>query len=151
MVVDALLKTPELNVVVFSFPLNLVWEIWQMPFFRGMADQPYWMGVKACTLATLGDSGIALAAFWMTAVFARTRGWMLEPRKLDIAIFVGVGVIATVLLETLATNVLDRWAYGDNMPRLPVLGTGLLPFVQWMVIPLLVIWFVRLKIKKFPI
>ena len=25
-----------------------------------MADQPHWMGVKACTLATPGDSGIAL-------------------------------------------------------------------------------------------
>ena len=63
MVVDAFLKTPELNVVVFSFPLNLVWEIWQMPFFRGMADQPHWEGVKACTLATFGDAGIAVAAF----------------------------------------------------------------------------------------
>ena len=114
-----------------------------MPFFRGMADQPHWVGVKACTLATLGDAGIALTAFWVTAIFAKDRSWVLWPSRLNIAIFVSVGVAATILLETLAIDVFDRWAYGNNMPRLPVLGTGLLPIVQWMVIPLLVIWFVR--------
>ena len=72
-VTGAFLKTPEFNVVVFSFLLNLAWEYWRVPFFRGMADQPHWEGVKACTLATLGDAGIALAAFWVTAIFAKDR------------------------------------------------------------------------------
>ena len=144
--IDTLIKAPEFNVAVFSFLLNLVWEYWQVPFFREMADQPHWVGVKACTLATLGDSGITLSAFWVTAMLARTRGWTLEPRKPDIAIFVGVGIVATILLETLAINVLDRWAYSDAMPRLPVLGTGLLPVIQWLTIPPLVLWFVRRQI-----
>ena len=139
-------RTPEFSVVVFSFLLNLVWEIWQVPLFRGMADQPHWLGVKACTQATLGDSGIALAAFWVTAICARNRGWILEPRKADIAIFIGAGIVATLFLEALATGVLDRWAYSDNMPRLPVLGTGLLPVIQWLVLPPLVVWFVRRQI-----
>ncbi len=144
--ISKLPDTPEFGVLVFSFLLNLVWEVWQVPFFRGMADQPHWSGVKACTLATLGDSGIALSAFWVTAIYARTRGWILEPHKLDFAIFVGVGVVATILLETLATDVLDRWAYGDNMPRLPFLGTGLLPVIQWLAIPPLVLWLVHRQI-----
>ena len=29
------------------------------------------------------------------------------------------------------------------MPRLPILGTGLMPMIQWLVIPPLVLWFVR--------
>ena len=143
---DALLKTPEFNVVVFSFLLNLAWEYWQVPFFRGMADQPHWLGVKVCSQATLGDAGIALAAFWVTAIFARTRDWILEPQKSDIAIFIGAGLIATIVLEALATGVLDRWAYSDTMPRLPIMGTGLLPLLQWLALPPLVLWFVRRQV-----
>ncbi len=140
---DALLKTPEFSVVVFSFLLNLAWEYWQVPFFRGMGDQPHWLGVKACTQATFGDAGIALVAFWVTAFFARTRSWIMQPTRSDIAIFIGVGLVAAIVFEALAIGVLERWAYSDAMPRLPVLGTGLVPVIQWLVIPPLVVWFVR--------
>lgn len=141
-------STPEFNVLVFSFLLNLAWEIWQVPFFRGMADQPHWVGVKTCTLATLGDAGIALAAFWVTAIFAKARSWILRPNKLNIAIFIGVGVAVTILFEALATGMLERWAYSDAMPRLPLIGTGLLPLLQWLAIPPLVLWFVRRQIAS---
>lgn len=70
--------TPEFNIPVFSFLLNLAWEYWQVPFFRGMADQPHWLGVKACSLATLGDAGIALAAFWVRQFSRRTGAGFCE-------------------------------------------------------------------------
>jgi hypothetical protein len=97
-----LLQTPELILAIFAFLLNLAWEVWQVPFFRGMADQPHWLGVKACTLATFGDAGIALAAFWITAFFARTRSWIMQPGRSDIATFIGLGLAATITLETLS-------------------------------------------------
>ena len=142
----ALLRTPEFNVIIFSFLLNLAWELWQVPFFRGLADQAHWLGVKACTQATFGDAGIALAAFWVAAFFARSRSWISQPSRSDIAIFIGVGLGATIILETLAIWVLERWGYSDAMPRLPILGTGLLPVIQWLAIPPLVLWFVRRQI-----
>jgi hypothetical protein len=40
----------------------------------------------------------------------------------------------------------NRWDYSDAMPRLPVMGTGLLPLLQWLAVPLLVLWFVRRQI-----
>jgi hypothetical protein len=141
-----LLQTPELILAIFAFLLNLAWEVWQVPFFRGMADQPHWLGVKACTQATLGDAALALAAFWVTAMLARSRRWVLDPGKRDVAIFIGAGLVMTIVLESLATKVLGRWSYNDNMPRLPVLGTGLLPLIQWLVVPALVLWFVRRQI-----
>ena len=143
---DASLKTPEFNVVVFSFLLNLVWEYWQVPFFRGMADQPHWLGVKACTQATFGDAGISLAAFWITALLARSRIWILQPNRWNIAVFLGVGIVTTIILEGMATGAFQRWNYSDAMPRLPILGTGLLPLIQWLLIPPLVVWFVRRQI-----
>jgi hypothetical protein len=139
----AFFRTPEFNVMIFSFLLNLAWEVWQVPFFRGMADQPHWLGVKACTQATFSDAGIALAAFWVTAVYAKARSWISQPNRMQIAIFLGVGIVATIIFEALATGALERWAYTDAMPRLPILGTGLLPVIQWLVIPPLVLWFVR--------
>lgn len=139
-------STPEFNVLVFSFLINLSWELWQVQFFQGMTDRAHGVGVKACTLATVGDAGIALVAFWLTAYFARTRSWIMQPSRADIAIFMGVGLVSTIILETLAIGVLGRWAYSDAMPRLPILGTGLAPLLQWLVIPGLVLWIVRRQI-----
>ena len=39
-----------------------------------------------------------------------------------------------------------RWEYAEAMPRLPLLGTGLAPLLQWLLIPPLVIWLVRRQI-----
>lgn len=138
-----LFDQPEPNVVVFSFLLNLAWEMWQVPFFQGMAEAAHWQGVMTCTRATAGDAGIALTAFWVAAARARSRYWMLRPGKADLAVFVGAGLILTIAFEALATGMPGRWAYAEAMPRLPVIGTGLLPVLQWLLIPPLVLWFVR--------
>jgi hypothetical protein len=139
-------STPEFNILVFSFLINLPWELWQVTFYQGIAEQPHGAGVKVCTQATFGDAGIALAAFWVTALIAKSRTWILRRSRADIAVFIGVGLVATIAFETLATGALERWAYSDAMPRLPVLGTGLLPLLQWLALPPLVLWFVRRQI-----
>jgi hypothetical protein len=90
-----------------------------------MVDEPHWLGVKTCILATFGVSGIALVAFWVTAILAGTRSWILGPRKADIAIFFGVGILATIAFDALAVTVFGRWTYNDTMPRLPVPGMAL--------------------------
>jgi hypothetical protein len=43
-----------------------------------------------------------------------------------------LGVASTIVLEWVNVDVLRNWAYAPSMPRLPVLGTGLL---QWFVLP----------------
>lgn len=134
---------PELNVAIFSFLLNFVWEMWQIPFFADMPSGSHWLGVAICTRATLGDAGISLFAFWVVAALARSRGWILRPSRRQTATFVLVGVAVTILFEALATGPLERWSYAPSMPTLPLLGTGLLPLLQWILLPPLVLWFVR--------
>ena len=145
---ERLTFTPEFNVVLFSFLLNLPWEVWQVPFFRGMADQPYWLGVKACTESTFGDAAIGLAAFWIAAIFAKSRSWILQPRKLNTAVFLAVGILATIIVEALATGPLERWTYDEAMPSVPILGTGLLPLLQWLLLPSIVLYIVRRQIGE---
>jgi hypothetical protein len=137
------LDFPEVNVAIFAFLLNFVWEMWQVPFFARIQTLPHWEGVKICSQATFGDVIIALIAFWSIAVIVRSRSWIKQPNGWEIAGFIVVGVLITIGLEALATDVLGRWQYGDSMPTLPVLGTGLLPLLQWLLLPPLVLWFVR--------
>ena len=141
------LNTPELNVVIFSFLLNFLWEIQQMPFFRVSPEFDYTDIVNNCTLATFGDAGISLIAFTTVAVLSKLRRWILQPSWQQIGIFISVGIIITIIFEALATGFLNRWQYSEAMPTLPVLGTGLLPVLQWLIIPLLIVWFVKKQIS----
>lgn len=140
------LELPELNVVIFAFLLNFVWEFWQVPFYRDMASAPHWPTTKFCSLASAGDAAIALVSFWIVAAVAHTRAWVQEPSAMQVAVFVMVGIVVTVIVEWLATEVLGWWAYAEQMPMLPLLGTGLLPLLQWMILPPLVVWFVQHQI-----
>lgn len=141
------LDTPELNVAVFSFLLHFVWEMQQMPFYEHPPDWTLWQMTQVYTCATFGDVGITLISFWTVALAARSRRWIIEPRTLQVVGFTAVGVAATIVLEYLATQVQHRWQYAEAMMTLPVLGTGLSPFLQWVVIPPLVAAFVGRQLR----
>ena len=141
------LPMPEINVVIFSFLLNFVWEIWQAPFFVGMSDAPHWEAVKSCTRASAGDVVIMLVAFWGVAVVNRSRAWALDFRQRDLVAFTSIGFVITVLMEWLATGPLGRWTYADTMPVVPLLGIGLLPALQWLLLPPLILWFMRRQLS----
>jgi hypothetical protein len=131
-------KIPELPLALLSFAFHFVWEFLQVPAFAGLAARPHWEGIKVCTAATLGDVGLALVAFWMTAGVFRSRQWIVYPRLSQIGLFIAVGIALTVGLEFYYVEVTGRWVYSELMPRVPPLGTGLVPLLQWVVIPLLV-------------
>jgi hypothetical protein len=142
-VIDA----PETNVAIFAFLLNLPWEFVQVPLFVGMPEAGHWQAILVCGRATLGDVGIALVAFGAVALAARSRAWVLAPTPRRIGGFVAVGVLITVVLERLATGAQGRWAYAEAMPVVPLLGVGLSPLLQWIVLPPLVVWFVRRQLR----
>lgn len=133
---------PELNVAIFGFLLNFVWEMWQIPFYEDMPGKPHLLAVWQCTRATFGDVVIMLVAFWVVAAIIRSRRWIVAPNWRQVVGFVIVGVLITVGMEEISLQ-LDRWAYADLMPTLPLVGTGLLPLAQWILLPPLVVWFVR--------
>jgi hypothetical protein len=134
---------PEAPVAFFGFLLNYPWEILQAPFFAGMTEVRHWDAVRECSWATVGDAGLLVVAFWVAAGLAGTRGWIAQPRARPILAFLATGLLATVVLEWLATNVWHRWTYLPRMPTVPVLGTGLVPLLQWLILPPLLIWVVR--------
>lgn len=141
----AALRLPEFNVFVFALLLNFPWEILQAPLFEGMAEAPHWRAVQRCSVATIGDGAIMLVAFWCVAAVSRTREWLLTPTLLQVLGFAAVGLVITILIERLATVGLwpMPWSYAEAMPVAPLLGAGLSPLLQWMLLPPLVVWLVR--------
>lgn len=128
------LRTPEWVCAMYLFLLHFVWEMLQTPFYAEMAVMPHWPATLFCLRATIGDVAIGVAAFCAAALVQRSRGWFLEPTTVAVVAFVGVGVLATVALE-LHAFAQDRWSYSAVMPVVSVVGVGLVPLMQWLVLP----------------
>ena len=128
---------PELNVMLFALLLNYPWELIQAPLFEGMAGGPHWEAVRACTQAALGDAVIMLVAYWGVAVLRRSRAWIVAPRWRDLLLLSSIGVGITVVIELLALNGawVTRWTYSALMPVIPGVGIGLIPVLQWVLLP----------------
>ena len=84
---------------------------------------------------TLGDVVIMLVAYWITAALVRDRCWVTALRFHDLAIFTGLGLGYTIVSEWVNVDLRSAWSYDSAMPRVPLLGTGLAPFLQWIVLP----------------
>ncbi|HBS19000.1 MAG TPA: hypothetical protein DD835_14460 [Halomonas sp.] len=133
----------ELHVALFAFLLNLSWEFLQVPLYAGMPVMPHWEAVQACIQAALGDVLITLMAYWSVAVWHRRHDWLRGYGAKECVGFVLVGVGITVAMEWHATLFSQRWEYAQLMPRVPWLGTGLSPLLQWLILPPLMLWMAR--------
>lgn len=134
---------PEIDLLVLSFLGHFAWEILQAPLFSSLAQVDHFVAIRICLQATLGDLVIALVAFWCAALAGKGRDWIARAHGPALITFIAVGLLVTVGLEYLHTEVTGRWSYDPAMPRLPILGTGLSPILQWVFVPLLVVWFMR--------
>jgi len=140
-------RQPELNLFMFAFLLNLPWELVQIPLFREMPTLAHLEGVIRCARAAAGDGLIMLLAFWLVACVVGSRRWIAHPSAARLCGFIGIGLGITIAMEYWATAIAGRWEYADAMPKLPLLGTGLMPLLQWMLIPPLVVWLTRRQLK----
>ena len=143
----SLTDLPEFSIVVFSLLLHFIWEFIQAPTYAEMAEMEHWQGIKLCTSATIGDVGFALSAFWLASFTAQSRSWFIKPKVLHLLIYLGTGIALTIGFEYYYTNISLRWSYSDLMPLVPPFGTGLSPLLQWIIIPVLVLWFTRRQIN----
>ncbi len=134
---------PEVDLLVLSFLGHFTWEILQAPLFASLSGTGHFVGIAICLKATFGDLAIALAAFWCAAFAGKGRNWVANTGTLATAVFFVVGLLTTIGLEYLNTDVTGRWAYDGVMPLLPVLGTGLSPILQWIFVPMFVLWYMR--------
>lgn len=131
---------PEALLAVWGFGLNLVWEAAQTPLYSDSGrDLAYltWTRLHC----TLGDVLILLGAFWLTSLLFRSRRWIAAWRLPAVVVFVATGLLYTGFSEWLNVSVRSSWGYRDAMPTL--LGIGLSPLLQWLVVPPVILLLVR--------
>jgi hypothetical protein len=114
---------------------NLVWEVFQLPLFTlwrmagaaylGFAALHCWVGDLLIGSASLGIGFLVAGRGWPSGGYTRVA-----------TVTVRLGVAYTVFSEWLNVAVRGSWAYAPAMPRVPPLGTGLSPLLQWIVVPL---------------
>ena len=131
---------PWLALALFTFLVNFIWEMVQVPFYLGHASGSYFRMVEGCAQATLGDVGIALAAYAVVAL-ARGRRWLASPRAGSIVAFIALGMAVTAIIERVSVDVFARWSYAAFMPT--IAGVGVVPLLQWLTLPPLVLWLAR--------
>jgi hypothetical protein len=148
---EQLAAVPELNVWFFAFLVNYPWEFLQAPWYRTVPDMRHWEAVKFCSWAAVGDGVLAVVAFWVVAGFAvSSRSWIRRPTVRTVAGFVLAAEAMTVAIEWLATEVWQRWSYAPDMPTLPLVGAGVAPLLQWLLLPPLVVAIVRRQLQGPP-
>ncbi|KAF0190904.1 MAG: hypothetical protein FD165_2275 [Gammaproteobacteria bacterium] len=139
-------RSIEFHFFLFGLVCNFVWEMLQMPLFAFPADRSLAEINLTCLQASAGDAMMLVVMFWIAAAMVKSRAWIFHLNRYRITLFLAPGIVMTVVFEALATGSLNRWLYGKAMPTLPVLGTGIVPIAQWLVIPLLVLWLVRKRL-----
>lgn len=132
---------PVLMLASFAFLLHFVWEMLQVPLYAGMATMAHWAGVVTCVKATAGDVVIALSAYATAAGIGRGWHWYRDTSPKRIAIYLVAGVAITVILEGLNVYVWHRWSYSPAMPL--ILGIGVSPLLQWVIVPPLALWLMQ--------
>lgn len=124
-----------------SFFLHFFWEMAQISFFVGMVEAPHGDVVWLCIRATFGDANIAFGAYTLAACLSRDWFWIAKPwSRSALLIYLCVGLVVTIVFEYWATGGGERWSYSERMPKLTWIGIGLVPIVQWVLLPVLLVY-----------
>lgn len=125
---------------------NLVWEISHLPLYTVWQTGSWAELVYDVLHCTIGDIMIAVSALAVAvAAFGRS-GWPVRGYK-AVALATILGAVNyTIFSEWLNVEVRGAWTYGDLMPRLPLIGTGLTPVLQWVLVPAAAFWLARPKV-----
>lgn len=122
---------------------NLAWELAQLPLYTIWYDGTVNEIVFAVLHCTGGDLLIAGAALLGALLIAGDRQWPRARFRTVAAITILGGLAYTLFSEWLNTKIRGSWAYAELMPQLPLIGAGISPFAQWIIVPLAAFWWVR--------
>lgn len=116
---------------------NFLWELAQVPLYTLWVTGSPGEIAYAVLHCTAGDVMIAGTCLLLSLAVVGRSEWPVERFGAVAAVTILLALSYTVFSEWLNTEVRGAWAYLDAMPRLPGLGTGLTPVLQWIVVPVL--------------
>ena len=128
--------------------LHFVWELLQLPLYTIWYTGNFREIVFSVLHCTAGDFLIASSSLVVSLIVIGTRAWPSGRffRVMTATLVIGIGY--TVYSEWANTILRQTWAYSELMPTVPVLGTGLSPLTQWLIVPVVGFAAVRCRYKR---
>jgi len=121
--------------VAWEFSHMLLYTLWETGTRGDIAF--------AAVHCSFGDWMIAAGSLALALILVGGRGWPHRRYEPVAVATVAFGLAYTLFSEWLNVESRQSWAYRDAMPRLPFLGTGLTPILQWLVLPSVTFWWAR--------
>lgn len=125
--------------ILASAVLHLAWEIVQLPLYS-IWSEPISKRAFAVVHCTLGDLMIAGLTLLIALAMLGTPNWPRCGTRAVWLLLLVLGVGYTIYSEWLNVSVRGSWNYAELMPVIPILGTGLTPLLQWIVVPTVALW-----------
>lgn len=132
---------------IAAFGLNWPWEMVQMPAYTELASVSWRDTVRICTVATLGDATITLGIYGVGALATGRLRWGLEKAWNVYATAALLGGACATAIEWRALA-FGRWSYSDRMPIVPVLGVGLCPLLQLILLVPAAMWLAAWRTRR---
>ena len=128
--------------------LHLIWETLQLPLYTIWNTGSLGEIAFAVLHCTIGDMMIASLSLLIALLVIGNRSWPSERFTSVMMATIIIGIAYTVYSEWVNTAVRKTWQYSNLMPTLPVLGTGLSPFIQWLIVPSIAFSALRFRHKR---
>jgi hypothetical protein len=106
-----------------------------MPFYKG-SSYSIWH-IIFCALASIADAIMVLLLYIGFAFIFRNTLWIQYikwPQAIIVMITGGAGAVVSEIWHLSSGN----WTYSDLMPIIPVVNVGLIPVLQFIILPLLI-------------
>jgi hypothetical protein len=129
---------------VLALPIQLLWEVAQFPLYDVWHENNWSYILYGLVHCTLGDLLIMLSAYWLVALVNWTRYWYRRGLLPNGLLFTLMGVSYTVYSEIVNVRFEQTWGYTELMPIVPVIEIGGMPFLQWLLIPPVLLFLMRL-------
>ena len=121
------------TLAITTFGLNWIWEMAQMVAFEIKPEESPLKVFLFCTLASVIDAAVTIGLYGFLSRINLSDPFLFY---LLAALF---GALCATFFEWFAFR-FELWKYNRAMPIVPLLGVGLLPFVQLTLLVPLAIW-----------
>jgi len=135
---------PESQLLIFGLPLELLWEVAQFPLYTVWHEGNWSYILYGLAHCTLGDLLILLTAYWAVALLNRSRYWYRANILVNGCLFILLSLGYTIYSEIVNVSIKGTWEYTELMPIVPVIEIGGMPFLQWVLVPSVLLWLMRI-------
>lgn len=131
------MRTTLVLIYAIAVALNYAWELTQSRLYS--IESYVGTGWLSCFVASLGDGLMVLLLFCAAWLMTGARDWPMPARPRGYVTMMVGGAALAVVVEWIAVQVSHAWIYTEAMPRIPGTDIGLVPVLQMIVLPPLIV------------